>query len=75
MNWRIFMIWPLLKIYFNIPLIKNKLNITENHSEKLTNNLVSATHSIGSILLFVPTLNSATGTSAFPALFLQAIFS
>ena len=69
MNWRIFMIWPLLKIYFNIPLIKNKLNITENHSEKLTNNLVSATHSIGSILFnilyFLKNNNYILNTSVF----------
>tara|TARA_B100001093_G_scaffold443934_1_gene446596 strand:- start:1661 stop:2290 length:630 start_codon:yes stop_codon:yes gene_type:complete len=45
------MLWPLLKIYFNIPSIKKKFNITASHSEKLTDNLISASHSIGSILL------------------------
>tara|TARA_Y100000385_G_scaffold197330_1_gene204285 strand:+ start:20343 stop:20987 length:645 start_codon:yes stop_codon:yes gene_type:complete len=51
MNWLIFIFWPIVKHITNIPHIEKTLKFNTNNSEKLSNNIVSATHSIGSIIL------------------------
>jgi hypothetical protein len=51
MNWLIFIFWPLAKLGFNTPYLNKLLSLDLYDSEKITDNFVSATHSIGSIIL------------------------
>jgi len=51
MNWLVYIFWPIVKFITCKPEIQKTLKFNTKNSEKLSNNIVSATHSIGSIIL------------------------
>lgn len=53
MNWLLFIYWPLIKYATNTPKFLQRFNIKNVDTEKVTNNIVSSIHSLGSILLNV----------------------
>lgn len=51
MNWLVYIFWPIVKFTTCKPEIQKILKVTAQNSDKISNNVVSAVHSIGSIIL------------------------